>query len=142
MFKAGKIYPYLISEDEPEMQKNTFLHRIVANNFKALVLDSTYDALVIFDSDQCQQCKTLRVMYEEIAERMQNNRFIKFYFINTSKNEVLGMKPTQKKAVVRFFAQRDKTQPIDFSRFRKSREIISQLERKTSQKWYKPIDIK
>ena len=50
-FKHGEIYPYLLSEDEPEFQKNTFLHKIVANTFKGLVLDSSYDALVIFDSD-------------------------------------------------------------------------------------------
>ena len=71
----------------------------MANNFKTLVLDSSYDVLVIFDSDECQQCKTLRVIYEEIAERMQNNRFIKFYFINTSKNEILGLKETGHRSV-------------------------------------------
>ena len=76
----------------------------MANTFRSLVLESTYDALVIFDSDECQQCKTLRVIYEELAERMQNNRYIKFYYINTSKNEVLGMQKTGKKAVVLFYA--------------------------------------
>ena len=100
------------------------MHKIVANNFKSLVLESSYDALVLFDSDQCEQCKTLRVIYEELAERMQNNRFIKFYHINTSKNEVLGREKTGKKAVVLFYAKRDKTQPIDFSSYRRSREII------------------
>ena len=52
------------------------------------------------------------------------------------------MQPTEKKAVVKFYAQRDKTQPLDFSRYRRSHEIIRQLEKKTSQKWFKPLTIK
>ena len=103
-YHRGEIYPYLVSEEEPEYQSSVHLHKIVANNFKSLVLDSSYDALVIFDSDECSQCKTLRIIYEEIAERMENNRYIKFYFINTSKNEVLGLNEVEKKPVIWFYA--------------------------------------
>ena len=104
----------------------------MASNFKTLVLQSTYDVLVLFDSDQCHQCKALKVIYEEVAERLRNNRYIRFYWINTSKNEILGVGEVSAKPLVRFYAHRDKTQPLDFSGYRRVVEIIRQLERKTS----------
>ena len=54
-----------------------------------MVIDSSYDAVVIFDSNDCSVCKSLRSIYLDVAQRLTNNRKIRFFYINTSKNEVL-----------------------------------------------------
>ncbi len=50
-YKSGVLDPYLISEDEPTHQHHDYLHRLVASTCKSLVMQSSYDVVVLFESD-------------------------------------------------------------------------------------------
>ena len=98
--------------------------------------------MVIFTGDGCAQCETIKVIYEEVARRLSNNRHIRFYWINIHKNEVMGIESVHDRAVVKLFAHRDKKQPLDLSEYRSPTKIMRELEKKTSHNWIEPLDPK
>ena len=44
--------------------------------------------------------------------------------------------------MIKLYAHRDKTQPLDLTKFRSVTQILTNLERMTSQTWIPPLDAK
>lgn len=131
-YKKGNLVAYLKSQEVPEAQDSSLIMQIVANNFEFMVLDSEYDAVVIFDGNQCDYCKVLYKLYETVAHRLQTNRMIRFFIVNTSENEIPGIEEVGQRPEVLYYAARDKQQPLKFSTIRRESVVISEIQRVTS----------
>jgi thiol-disulfide isomerase/thioredoxin len=63
------------------------IQKLVGSNFKSMVIDSQYDCIVLFDGVSCSKCKVMYHLYLEVAKKLKNNARIRFFVIDTSKND-------------------------------------------------------
>jgi len=70
-FQAGKLEPYVKSQDVPEKQEDG-VYNVVAKTFDEVVLDKSKDVLLLFYAPWCGHCKKLAPTYIEIAEEINN----------------------------------------------------------------------
>ena len=118
-YKDKSLVPYRKSEREPRYQANNLVHYAVGATFQNLVIDSEYDAVVLFDGNACKYCKVLRHLYQHAAQRLKHNLNIRFFTINMSRNEVAGIRPAAvQQHKVLFYVAGSKNKPLDFSAFR------------------------
>uniref|UniRef100_A0A7S3SXQ9 protein disulfide-isomerase n=1 Tax=Strombidinopsis acuminata TaxID=141414 RepID=A0A7S3SXQ9_9SPIT len=89
-FKAGKLSPFLKSEDVPEVQDGP-VQVIVGKNFDQVVMDSSKDVLVKYYAPWCGHCKKLAPIWEELAQHFADVNDLVIAKFDATVNEVDGV---------------------------------------------------
>jgi len=74
-FAGGKLEAYVKSEDIPE-DNSAPVKVVVGKNFDDIVNDPTKDVLIEFYAPWCGHCKSLAPKYDELAEKLKDNKDI------------------------------------------------------------------
>ena len=72
-YMEGKIKPPVKSEDIPEKQEKA-VYKLVNKSFKKEVLDSNVNVFVKFYSPRCPHCIKLEPAFNELAEKLSDNK--------------------------------------------------------------------
>ena len=84
---AGKLEKYVQSEPIPETNDEP-VKVVVAKNFEQIVNDPTKDVLIEFYAPWCTHCKSLEVLYENVAYKLSNEKDIIVAKMDSSANDV------------------------------------------------------
>jgi len=74
-FLDGKLKPYIKSEPVPESNDGP-VKVVVGETFNEIVKDETKDVLIEFYAPWCGHCKKLTPIYEELGEKLKDNKDI------------------------------------------------------------------
>merc|ERR1712126_315494 len=74
-FMAGKLKPYIKSEPVPESNDGP-VKVVVGETFNEIVKDPTKDVLIEFYAPWCGHCKKLAPIYDELGEKLKDNKDI------------------------------------------------------------------
>ncbi|KAL3321228.1 Protein disulfide-isomerase A3 [Cichlidogyrus casuarinus] len=86
-FESGKIEAHLKSEQEPEDQPDAVV-KVVAKSFDKLVRDPTKFAMIEFFAPWCGHCKSLKPIYEELAQKLKDHKDIVIGAMDATVNDV------------------------------------------------------
>ncbi|CAH1796207.1 unnamed protein product [Owenia fusiformis] len=86
-FLDNKLEPYIKSEPIPENSENA-VKVVVGKNFADLVDDETKDVLIEFYAPWCGHCMSLEPKYNELAEKMANEKNIVIAKMDATANDV------------------------------------------------------
>ena len=133
-WKKGEIPRFLKSEAEPT-QNDGPVFKLVGKAFRHEILDNDLDILVKFYAPWCGHCKKLEPIYKSLAEAQANNKMIKFYEVDSTKNDIEGH-PIQGFPVLKLFPGKNKANPITYEGDRSEADLAKFLKEKCSH----PID--
>ncbi|VEL22718.1 unnamed protein product, partial [Protopolystoma xenopodis] len=125
-YHEESLIPYMKSEPIPTENPEA-VKKVVAKTFDDIVNDPTKDVLIEFYADWCGHCKNLKPIYEDLANKMQNEPGIVIAAMEATKNdvpkpyEVLGF-PT-----IYFSKRGSKHTPIKYEKGRELKDFISYL---------------
>jgi protein disulfide isomerase len=127
-FKNKKLNPYFKSEPIPE-KTNLSVVKVVADNYKDVVLDPTKDVLVKFYAPWCGHCKQFAPIYEELAQKLKdnNNKNLVLAEMDATANEVDGV-DIRSYPTIKFYTKRNKNSPIEYKGERNEKDVVTFLE--------------
>jgi protein disulfide-isomerase A1 len=113
-FNEKKLSPYFKSEPVPEVNNGPVI-KVVADNFKDIVLNSANDVLVKFYAPWCGHCKQFAPIYEAYAKKLMENgnQNIVLAEMDATANEVKGVE-IKSYPTIKFYGKKSKTSPIEY----------------------------
>jgi protein disulfide-isomerase A1 len=122
----GKVEPHLMSDDVPDDWDKLPVKVLVGKNFEQVARDSSKNVLVEFYAPWCGHCKSLAPIWEELGEKFKDHENIVIAKMDSTQNEVEGLK-IQGFPTIKFFpANSDKV--IDYNGDRKLDAFVQFLE--------------
>lgn len=127
-FKAGKLVPFLKSQEPPVTQEDVVI--VVGKTFDEIVRDPTKDVLVKFYAPWCGHCKALAPVWDELAAELKDVKDLVIAKFDSTANEVEGVDirgyPTLK------FYPRENKSGIDYEGERAKGDFVNYLAEKSS----------
>ena len=137
-FSEGKLKEDIKSQEVPKENNGDILD-IVSFNFEEEVLLTTQDVFVLFYAPWCNYCKEVMPIYEQLANKLKNNKNLKFTRIDYTENEVENINikgfPT-----FYFYKSANKKNPIEYTEERTESDFINFLNKHTNIEEIKEID--
>ncbi|OUM64207.1 hypothetical protein PIROE2DRAFT_51355 [Piromyces sp. E2] len=132
-FQAGKLEPYVKSQDVPEKQEDG-VYNVVAKTFDEVVLDKSKDVLLLFYAPWCGHCKKLAPTYIEIAEEINKTEGSKVLVarMDATENDIPASSPWNNLEgfpTVILFKADDKNTPIVYEGDRSKDSIYEFLKK-------------
>ena len=90
-FKAGKLEPFLKSQEVPDPQTVDGLTIVVGKSFDSIVNDSTKDVLVKYYAPWCGHCKALAPVWDDLAKDVEGIEDLVIAKFDATENEVQGV---------------------------------------------------
>lgn len=87
-FMDGKLKQHLLAQELPSDWNDKPVKVLVASNFDEVVLDKSKDVLVEFYAPWCGHCKQLAPIYDQLAEKYNDNESIVIAKIDATANEL------------------------------------------------------
>ncbi len=134
-FKKGTAPRFLKSEPEPSENPGP-VYKVVGKTFKSEVLDNDSDVIVKFYAPWCGHCKKLEPVFKSLADSLSENKKLKFFEIDSTKNDVEGH-PINGFPVIKFFPGKDKANVHTYNGDRSEGDIAKFIKEKASY----PVDI-
>jgi len=129
-FKAGKLEPFLKSEDIPK-ENNEPVKVIVGRQFNEIVNNNENDVFVEYYAPWCGHCKKLAPIWDELALELKDVPNLVLGKMDATANEVDGVEirgyPTLK-----FYPKDGKKNPIDFDGERAIEDLRNFLKEKST----------
>ena len=113
-FNEKKLSPYFKSEPVPEVNNGPVI-KVVADNFKDVVLNPANDVLVKFYAPWCGHCKQFAPIYEAYGKKLMENGNpnIVLAEMDATANEVKGVE-IKSYPTIKFYGKKSKTSPIEY----------------------------
>lgn len=100
--------PMYASESIPET--NTTIQKLVGKTYKYYINDREKDVVVLYERADCEHCAEFLPIFANFAKECENEKFIKFGYIDVTKNSFEGRYPFMDGVPhVRIFPMRNKT---------------------------------
>lgn len=129
-WRAGKVSRFLKSEPMPEQNPGP-VKKVVGKSFKQEVMDNDDDVILKFYAPWCGHCKKLEPVYKALAEAMADNKKLRFYEVDATKNDIEGH-PIHGFPVIKFFPGKDKSNPQTYEGDRSESDIAKFIKEKSS----------
>merc|ERR1711863_146287 len=91
-FKAGELTPHLKSEEQPEDWDANPVKVLVSSNFAPVAMAEGKDVFVEFYAPWCGHCKKLAPIWDELAEKFEDNEKVVIAKLDATSNEVENVK--------------------------------------------------
>lgn len=131
-FKSNKLEAYMKSEEIPADDGKP-IKTVVGKSFKKIVLESDVHVMFFVHAPWCGHCKKLKPVYEQLAERLSDEKDILFTQMDGTANEVEEVK-IQGFPTLRFFKKGDKANPIKYEADRSFDGFIKFFEKELDRK--------
>jgi len=142
----GKMVPPIKSEEIPEQQDGP-VYKLVYKSFNKEVLDNDLNVFVKFYSPHCPYCIRLKPIYEELARKLQDNKYLRIAEFNVKANDfdlfevrnlptLIMFKAGDKNNSIEYHGNRTVESMMDFinSNLGNSEEIIKKKEEERKRK--------
>lgn len=118
----GELEPYIKSEPIPE-NNDAFVKVAVAKNFDEVVLNNGKDTLIEFYAPWCGHCKKLAPIYDELAEKLQNEE-IAIVKMDATANDVPPDFNVRGFPTIFWLPKDDKEKPVSYGEGRELDDFI------------------
>jgi protein disulfide isomerase family A protein 3 len=125
-FLEGKETAYLKSEPVPASQ-DAPVKVVVAKNFDEIVNDPSKDVLIEFYAPWCGHCKSLAPKYDELAEKLKNEKGIVIAKMDATANDVPPQYQVQGFPTIYFAPKDSKKSPKQYNGGREVDDFIKYL---------------
>jgi protein disulfide-isomerase A3 len=125
-FLDGKEEAHLKSEPVPTSQ-DAPVKVVVAKNFDEIVNDPTKDVLIEFYAPWCGHCKSLAPKYDELAEKLKNEKNIVIAKMDATANDVPPTYKVQGFPTLYFSPKNEKESPKQYNGGREVNDFIKYL---------------
>jgi protein disulfide isomerase family A protein 3 len=128
---ADKLEPYLKSEPIPT-ESDEKVKVVVAKQFNEIVNDETKDVLIEFYAPWCGHCKSLAPKYEELAQKLADEKDIVIAKMDATANDVPKQYDVKGFPTIYFAPKGSKKNPRKYEGGREVDEFIKYLAREST----------
>ncbi|KAK2192902.1 hypothetical protein NP493_21g11061 [Ridgeia piscesae] len=128
---AGELKPYLKSEPVPE-SNDAPVKVVVAETFDEIVNDKTKDVLIEFYAPWCGHCKSLAPKYDELAEKLADEKDIVIAKMDATANDVPAQYSVRGFPTLYFAPKNKKDTPVTYDGGREVKEFIKYLAKEAT----------
>jgi len=135
-FDAGKLEPYIKSEDIPEDNSGP-VKVVVGKNFDDIVNDPTKDVLIEFYAPWCGHCKSLAPKYDQLGEKLEGNDDIVIAKMDATANDVPSNFAVSGFPTLYWVPMGDKKNPVKYQGGREVKDFVEYIKKHATN----PVDI-
>lgn len=126
-YRDGKLKPFLMSEEIPADWDATPTKTLVGKNFEAVAKDPTKNVFVEFYAPWCGHCKQLEPIWDQLAEKFQDQEDIVVAKMDSTANEVEDVK-VHSFPTIKFFPAGADSKVVDYNGERTYDAFVKFLE--------------
>jgi len=131
-YLEGKMEPYVKSEPIPENtdDDDDDVVKVVAKNFKDIVLDETKDVLLEAYAPWCGHCKSLEPKYKQLAKEMKKyGKTLTIAKVDATANDLPPLYQAKGYPTIFFAAANMKDKPLKYGGEREVKDFVSYLKK-------------
>lgn len=129
---AGNLEVYMKSESIPESSTDAVV-TVVGKNFNEIVNDESKDVLIEFYAPWCGHCKTLAPKYEELAQKLKNEKNIVIAKIDATANDIPPIYDVKGFPTIFFAPKNSKQNPKKYESGREVDDFIKYLAKEATE---------